>query len=417
MKIENPKCNQNMTILNRDLQLTVSLLIILSFYSFDNFGFLNLFDSKLLIQIFLLALSSMPILLLIFYNFKISMLQEPVILLLLYLILSGVFLSLENLGHLAQLIVSLLFSIILFILRDKYIDFILKGIIIICTFFSILAISQFILLQLDTGFIDVMHMHYTSGERYVNLSHSHWFNYLGFGVLNDWKTFLGIEFIRLRSFSSEPSVLVHSFYAVGILSILFSKFYRFMGVVILTFTIIIAYPGVVHLSLTFSFLFYLLMILAKLSLKSCSLLIILFIYLLFFLTILFDPIFFIDFTPSNKEGSAFVRLNGIAILVKDILSNPFFNFDIPIVPPVGFLIDSALLLPIVGLSISTLLFKRIFFYIINIYYNYKLFSILIAGMMIQVAFFSSYGWQTFPGFLMISLIYIKLKSLTNLKKL
>lgn len=398
------------------LKLFLSILVILSVYSFGNFGFLNLFGIKLEVQIIILTLMVLPLLIIAFDKIKLSLYKEPIILLLLYSIFSFIILEPNNILNILQLSISLLVVVNLYRLNIIYIDFIIKGIIILCTFFSILGIVQFILLQIDFGLINQLDMNFYSASKYIDLSDSSFFSYLGFAVIGDMKNIFGIDFVRLKSFGSEPSVLVSTFYSIGIMSLLYSKKFKFMGVIIFLFTVFIAYPGVVHMSLLFSLLFLLYIFILKPYPKNGSIFILISIFILFLLVSVLGSEFMSSFVSSSKEGSALARFGGIIFLFKDIMSNPFVNLDIPVVPPVGFLINNALVFPLVGIYISLMIFYRLFKNTIEMYQYNKLFTILITGMLIQLSFFSSYGWETLPGYIILSLICIKMNySLTKIK--
>ena len=141
------KLNRNTIFISKleGIKIFISFFIILSFYTFGNFGFWNLFGVKYEIQLFILVFISIPLIIVTLYKLKLSLYKEPLILIIIYSIFSSLVLYPSNLLNIAQLLVSLLFVISLFRLKMVYIDFILKGIITLCTFFSILGIIQLII--------------------------------------------------------------------------------------------------------------------------------------------------------------------------------------------------------------------------------------------------------------------------------
>ena len=400
-----------------NIKLFLSMIIVLVVYSFGNFGVLNLFDAKLTVQTILILLAFIPIFIISFYHTRIVSYQRYIVMILLYSIFSSLILESYNILNLLQLSLSLMIVIALFQLSIKYIDFILKSIVTITFIFSILVLIQFIFLQVNPELINALDMRFSSDTKYINIDDSNAFAYLGFAVIGDIKTILGVEFVRLKSFASEPSVLVTLFYAVGIMGLFYSRKFRIMSFLILFVSIFIIYSGVMHLSLLFSVIFYLYIKLIKPSARRGSMFILFNIFLLFFLlTIIGAEYFTLAFVDASKEGSSLARLGGIIILFNDILSNPFLNLEIPIVPPTGFIINNSFIIPILGIYLSTKIFFNLFYCNMILFKEYKTVSILLSGMFIQVAFFSSYGWELLPGWIVLALIASKINNVARSNK-
>jgi len=121
----------------------------------------------------------------------------------------------------------------------------------------------------------------------------------------------------------------------------------------------------------------------------------------------------IQFTPTWKESSAIIRLNNLVNVVFEIVSNPLLNTTYLNTGPTSFILDRALVIPLLGMALVVLIFKQLFSNLIKIFNNYKLFSSLMMGMLIVLSYFSNYGWTSLPGWTMLTLIYIRIDSLVQ----
>jgi len=115
---------------------------------------------------------------------------------------------------------------------------------------------EFILLQLNTELINTMNRKFTSSSYYIDLTNNPPFTYLGFVINGHTHSLYFFEIYRMKSFASEPSVMVYSFLAVGLLSLTYSIKFKIIGFIILVFTYLLVYSGVIHMSLLFGLIVY-----------------------------------------------------------------------------------------------------------------------------------------------------------------
>jgi len=393
----------------------VLFLTIVSFYSFGNFGFLNIFDIKREFQ-FILLLIILPIsLLIVIQNIK-KLVYEPLFILLVYLFVASLFVFSSNKFILFTNLLSIFFVGVLLSVKKNQLDFIIKGIVILCTIFSLMGILQFILMQLDKELIFEMSMEYQTTTGSKGLSHTSLIEYLGFVVTNPIHHAFGIDFYRLKSFASEPSALVYSFFIPGLLSFFYKGWFKLYGIIIIFFSIFLVASGVIYLSILLGSLFILFLKFFKISPKKMSFIIILSVILIFVLIAFVDLLPLLHFLAPSKMNSGNIRLTSISTVIHNIINNPLFcvNGCIPMgSAAIGFVLKSASIIPLLGLYFVLRLFYKLFINITIVVTRtyYYLIAGLIAGSIIQMMFFSAFGWTTISGYIMLAIIYIKMQEL------
>lgn len=392
-----------------NLYLFSSVLISFSFYSFGNFAFLNLFGIKLYLQFFIMILL-LPIIFFVFFNkLKFFVLKEPISVLIFYSLLSQLIIRINDYMSNLQLLLSLIIIVFIFILQIKYINFIIKLIVITCFLFTVLHLIQFFILLNNYELINFMSNNFSSNTHFIDLSNVHWFEKMGF-IINGHKHSLFLfETYRFKSFASEPSVLVYSFFAVGCIALTYSKIFKFLGIIILFFVSTLPYSGVIHMILIYSGLAFIFLNTVKNNIYRSNIILFAVISSIVFMGIL--PDIMINLAPDWKEGSSFIRFGNINLLLTSIYHNPLVNLEILSTVPTSLILNSAQLFPILGIVITIILFKNLFGYLVNIFNQYKIYSSLSIGMFVVVATFSHYGWTTLSGWIILSLIYIRTRYL------
>jgi len=387
----------------------ISLLLVISFYSLGNFGFWNIFGIKQEINI-LLVILLIPITIIILLNNLKKIYLEPLLLLLLYSLISLVIIDIYSLSNIKLLLTFSIVAILLSI-NFKYTNFIIKGIITIAFLFSLIGIFLFLYYQLNQEILNGLDRVFKSYETYVDLSYLPLHQKFGFVIETAEKNFFSLEYIRSRSYVSEPSLTLHIFFASAILSLLYSDVIKKMGFIIFFFCIVLIYPGSAILSLIFSIFYVVGNFFIKLDEEKKAVMIItmiIFAYIVIYLT----NISLLDFlTPESKTTSLTSRLLPIKSALDNIFSNLFFN-DSKILAGsfIGFPLVLSGIIPIFGILLSIYLWYIFLSMSIKVYKKEKLFSILIVGLLIQIFLFSSGGWVSLSGYMMLSLIYIKLKN-------
>ena len=414
---------------NKSSQLLLyfcGLLIAISFYSFGNFGFLNIFDARREIQSALL-LMLMPVLLIIAAQKTRRFLKEPLWLLVLCFLIAEIVLT-QRVINILSYLMALITIGALFSLKGKYVTFITKAIIVLCGIFSIMGIIQFIVLWFDPGLIASMVGGYSSTTSSAPISNISALEYLGF--ISGSTTLLGHHVYRLSSFASEPSVLVYSFLCPGILCLSYKGRIRMLAIPILLFAIVMVASGAIWLCILFSLISFPIGYVFKRYTRSGSVTIMLIIVMVLLLITKIDiPLFMrntIDFLspvssfhsmPLQKYGSGVVRLTSIAYGIEKVSSHPFgLGSEGTLGVIAGLIVVSGLFCGFPGLLLISVIFYRMFKYGIHVWQGYgkegKIFSALFCGTLFQTSFFSAYGWTSFAGLTMFCLLYIRIRDLS-----
>ena len=397
------------------------------FYSAGNFGFLNLFNFRREFQAIIIVMF-IPLYLLVIEKFM-TLLKEPLFLLTLVMLFGELFFR-GNLIHLADALLSVFIVGILFSLKNKNTNDILKWIIIFCAFFSIMAIIQAIIIWIHPGILKFFSSRYGSWTSAGFVKVGHPLEYLGF-VDHDRGYFLfGHYFYRLHSFTSEPSVIVCSFLLPGLLALTYKNGIRFLAVPILFFSIILASSGTVWLSVLLGFLAlpFFLLFGRRINLLS----IIPFIVILLFLSYLvkidasqlsrkilktLSPIQKINSEIKHKKGSLTARLEGIQEYTHLVKKYPF---GMPFVKtPIGGLLftfthNGGILALLLGIIVSCRIFKYCAQCFIQNRRSYiRISSVFVYGLFTQCLVFFSGGWDNFVGIMIISLTYLRFEWLVD----
>jgi len=404
------------------------LLIAISFYSFGNFGFLNIFGARREIQIVLL-LMLMPVLSIIAAQKTGQFLKEPLWLLVLCFLIAEIILT-QHAINILNYLTALITIGALFSLKDKYVTFITKAIIVLCGIFSIMGIMQFILLWFNPGLSAFMDHRYASAMSAKTISNISAIEYLGFIVADGGTTLLGHHVYRLKSFAAEPSVLVYSFLCPGILALSYRGRIRVLAYPILVFTIVFVASGTIWLCILFGLILFPIGYFFKRSPRSGSMVILLIVVMVALLITKIDiplfmrstidflsPVYSISSMPLQKYHSGVVRLTSIAYGIEKVLSHPFGLGSVGTLGIIsGLIVVSGLVCGFPGLLLISVVFYRMFKYGIHVWQCYgkegKIFSALLCGTFFQTSFFSSYGWTSFAGLTILCLLYIRIRALS-----
>ena len=412
---------------NKSAQLLLyfcGLLIAISFYSFGNFGFLNIFGARREIQIVLL-LMLMPVLSIIAAKKIRRFLKEPLWLLVLCFLIAEIIFT-QNAINILSYLVALITIGALFSLKGKYVTFATKGIIVLCGVFSIMGILEFIILWFNPELAAYVRSTYSSTTSADTISNISALEYLGFITAHGSTTLLGHHVYRFMSFASEPSVLVYSFLCPGILSLSYKGWIRMLAIPILLFAIVMVASGTIWLCILFSLILFPIGYFFKRYPRSGSVTIMLIIVMvLLLITKIEIPLFMrntIDFLspvssvhsmPSQKYGSGVDRLTSSKFGIENMWSHPFGAAS---TTGGGLIVRSGQICGFPGLLLISVIFYRMFKYGIHVWQGYgkggKIFSALFCGTLFQTSFFSAYGWTSFAGLTMLCLLYIRIRDLS-----
>jgi hypothetical protein len=293
-----------------------------------------------------------------------------------------------------------------------------------------MGIVQFIVLWFNPGLGVDIYAGYSSTTSAEAISNISAIEYLGFIVAEGSTTLLGHFVYRLRSFAAEPSVLVYSFLCPGILALSYRGTVKMLAIPILLFAIVIVASGTIWLCILFSLIFFLLAYLFKRHARLGSVTILLILVMIIMLiskidiplfmrnTIdFFSPVSSIHSMPLQKYGSGVARLTSMVYGFENMWRYPFGVGDVGALGiAAGLIIISSLACGFPGLLLITIIFYRMFKYGIHVWQGYgkegKIFSALFCGTLFVVCLFSSYGWTSFAGLIMLCLIYIRMRELS-----
>lgn len=416
---------------NKSAQLLLyfcGLLIAISFYSFGNFGFLNIFDARREIQLVLL-LMLMPILSLIAAKKIGRFLKEPLWLLVLCFLIAEIIIT-QHVINIFTYLISLITIGALLTMESKYVNYITKCIIVLCGIFSIMGIIQFVVLWFNPGLSAFMAHRYSSAMSADTISNISAIEYLGFIVADGGTSLLGHHVYRFKSFAAEPSVLVYSFLCPGILALSYRGMIRVLAYPILVFTIVFVASGTIWLCILFSLILFPIGYFFKKSPRSGSLTIMLIIMMVMVLITKIDiPLFMrstIDFLspissfhsmPLQKYGSGVDRLTSMTYGFEKMWTHPFGYGSVGTLGVMaGLIVVFGLTCGFPGLLLISVIFYRMFKYGIHVWQGYgkkgKIFTALLCGTLLQASFFSAYGWTSFAGLIMLCLLYIRIRELS-----
>ena len=385
----------------------ISVLIILIVFSFGNFGFFNIFNIKLEVNVLIILILT-PLSIYVISNKIKYLIYEPFFLLVAYLFISSLFI--ENFGYLRSL--HMFFTLVvvstLLVLDKKEITYILKWVIFISAVFSMVGIMLFIYYYFNSQVLESTKRVYASYDTYSDLSYISLQNKFGFIIETAEKNLFGLEYIRSRSYCSEPSATVPIFFTIGILALLYEDITRKAGLISLFFAVVFIYSGTSILAILAGIFVSLSVLRFNVDVKVKS------IAMIFGGVLLYAFIYFIDIlsivsVPESKVTSLIMRMTAVMSNIEGILQNPIIYFDRPVGSFNGLFLLWVGPIPIIGISLTGYIFYRMVCYAITIYEKHKVFSVLIIGLLLVVLFFSSTNWSTLTGLIILTIIYLKLK--------
>jgi hypothetical protein len=308
---------------NKSLYQGAAILIALTLFVVGRFGFFDILGLKRLLEVILLVpLGIFGILLILRIP---SQWLNPFLLLPLSYLIVQVFLDWNTL-LIADLLNSILIIGTIIALGASFSDLLLRYLIRISTFFAVLGIIEFIILLLKPSLVSDILLFYDnySGSTVPVIQ-----NALQLLGLSDGTSYhlWGMSVTRLRSFTSEPSLLVGYFLVPGALGLTYRGKFAFFGLICITFCIC-SLAGSVFVALCFTGVACLLMLV-----KSRRLFIIFpFFMLAFFIWILFTHYNELILLTKSSAGSydfldkthsADMRFSYIREFIPKAFSSPF----------------------------------------------------------------------------------------------
>lgn len=285
---------------------------------------------------------------------------------------------------LADLCMATLFCGIILILGKRFADRVLRYTIIIATIFALFGILEFIILLINPALVSHILLFY---DYYSGSTHPLIENALQLLGLADGTSYhlWGMSVTRLRSFASEPSLLVGYFLVPGALGLTYRNHYAFFGLICILFCIL-SLAGSVYAALACTIFSSIFMVIKRRHLITF----LPFILLAFFIWILFshytDLILLVrksgnDYDFLDKTNSANMRFSYIRDFIPKVISSPF-GIDEEIHQPLGLLIGSAARAGIIGFLLAIVVMVKIYNVIDRLLMSRNLYLIQEFGLLI-----------------------------------
>lgn len=320
---------------------------------------------------------------------------------------------------LADLWMATLFSGIILILGGRFADLLLRYAIIIATIFAILGIIEFIVLLIDPSLVSHILLYY---DYYSGSSHPVIENAMQLLGLADGTSYhlWGMSVTRLRSFASEPSLLVGYFLVPGALALTYRNRFSYLGLICILFCIL-SLAGSVYAALACAMISSLFIVVKKRHLTT----LLPFLLLGFFIWILYshytDLILLVrksgnDYDFLDKTNSANMRFSYIRDFIPKVIASPF-GVEEEIHQPLGLLIGSAARAGILGFMLAVILLMKIYDVIDSLLVSKDLYILqqfgllIIYGALTMGLLYLDNCFIQLYGFTLLLLIYSRLKTI------
>lgn len=393
------------------IAMAVALFVAGRFGFFDILGIKRIFEILLFVPIGLIALMLIGL-------YPNICLQPFFLLPFFYLIFQTYFNP--DLLILADLSMATLFSAIILILGEKFANLLLRCIICIATFFAFLGIIEFFILMIHPSLVSqiLLFYDYYSGSTFPVIDNA--LQLLGLADGTCYHLW-GSSVTRLRSFTSEPSLLVGYFLVPGALALTDDReHYAWCGLICIVFCIL-SLAGSVYAALACAFFASILLLIKKRHLATVLpfILLTIFIWLLyshFSDLILLTKKFGNEYDFLDKTNSANMRFGYIRDFLPKIIASPF-GVDEEIKQPLGLLLGSLARAGIIGFALATLILIKIYsefdslFNRYDLYFKQQIGLLIVYGSITMGLLYLDNCFIQLYGFTLLLLIYNRLKNI------
>ena len=412
--------SRNITFNKMNFLNLSALFIAMSLFVVGRFGFFDILGLKRFMEI-LLFIPIAIIGILVILRFP-RVFTQPIFLLSLsffvfQLLMQPNILDLADMS-LATLIVGTILS-----LKEFYADLILRYTIKIATLFALLGLIEFFILLIEPSLVNSILLFYTtySGSPVPVIE-----NMMQLLGLSDGTSYhlWGMAVTRLRSFASEPSLLVGYFLVPGALSLTYEGKYYIYGLICIAFAMC-SLSGSVYVSLAFA-MFCIIFMLFRMQ---RTLVIFPFIIYLVFIWLLYTH--FNDFILLSKSdgqsydffdktNSANIRFSYIRDYIPQVLTTPFGTTEI-ITQPLGYIIRAIASSGFIGGVLSTIIilnfFKNLGKLIMSnaLGFRKKVGLLIIYGSLIAGLLYLDNCFIQIYGFTLMTLIWMRLQKLQGIR--
>lgn len=390
----------------------IALLIASSLFVVGRFGFFDILGVKRFLEVFLF----LPLILigsLTVFKYPLR-LFSPLLFLPISFLWVEIFIN-GDLLSIADNLASILVVGILLTVGPACIDLVLRYTIKFSAFFATLGLIQFVILLIDPSRVQQILLFYDhySGSNVPVIEN--FFQLLGLADGTSYHLW-GMSVTRLRSFTSEPSLLVGYFLIPGALALTYEKKYRTFGLICIAFSIC-SLAGSVFTTLMFT-----LLVMALLCLRSSTI----FIFFPFVLLLIFFWILnyhyheLIALTKSSagsydfldKTNSANMRFGYIRDFIPKVMTSPF-GLNEEIHQPLGLLIGAMARGGLLGLIFISIILFNLYCYLGKILVEKNMallnklgFAIVYGALITGILFLDNCFIQLY-GFTLLVLIYYR----------
>lgn len=400
----------------------VAMMCALALFVAGRFGFFDILGLKRLFEILLFIPISMIGILFILISPRLW--YHP------FLLLPFSYLAFQLFWHpdwlsLADLTIATVMVGTILALGQDFSDLLLRYVIRIATFFAVLGLIEFVILIINPSLVSKILLFYDfySGSNVPVIQNA--MQLLG---LSDGTSYhlWGLSVTRLRSFTSEPSLLVGYFLVPGALALTYRDQYATYGFICILFCIC-SLAGSVYAALGFSMLSTIVVI----SRKREIVVLLPFMFLCAFMWVLYNHYGELilmaksmggDYDFLDKTNSANMRFSYIRDFVPKVMSSPL-GLEEELHQPLGLLIGSAAHSGILGFVLAAIvlfkLYTRLSFHFVShsLHHYQKLGLLIIYGSLLTgIIYLDNCFIQTF-GFTLLVLVYNRLGAINSSKSL
>jgi hypothetical protein len=301
-----------------------------------------------------------------------------------------------------------------------------KCIVCIAAIFSVMGLIEAVIFYIHPEFIALTNRPYESDTGAATIFVSHPIEYLGFNAAGEELYLFGRLYTRLNSFASEPSVLIATLLVPAFLGLTLTRWYRFLGVLILLFAVGPVESGTIWFSCFCGGIMYLYLTLMRKMFSSVQrysglILILLLIGSVVLLqkldvsdittslTSLGERLTNITSTLASKGSSSTLRVGGMQEAFLWVISHPAGSIQGPDVAGLGLVFSIGYLSGYVGIGMCVWMYIQIFQNLARAFISAdsrwtKLGICGCGGALLQAFFFSGLGWITPAGFIIFTLL-------------
>jgi hypothetical protein len=319
----------------------------------------------------------------------------------------------------ADLTGSILIIGIILKLGINFSDLLFRCLLHFATFFAILGIIEFIILLIDPSLVSQILLFYDNYSGSTSPVIQNAMQLLGLADGTSYHLW-GMSVTRLRSFTSEPSLLVGYFLVPGALGLTYRGKYIVFGMICIAFSVC-SLSGSVFVTFCFSAIACGLLLFKRRKLFTLFP----FVALMFFILILYthynELILLTKSTAGNydfldKTNSANMRFSYIRDFIPKVFSSPFGLAE-EIHQPLGMLVGGIAKGGIIGLIVTFLVLYKIFSCLASLLVNPNLHRVpkfgltIVYGALVTGVLYLDNCFVQLYGFTLLLLIYNRLRQL------